>query len=93
MFLEALNRVPEAKIAIDGHASSEGQTEYNDILSANRAQAVADYLVNQGVDKNRIVTVGHGSRIPNEDTEYEEMNRDRRVEVKVVLNENDIINQ
>ncbi|MBQ4017677.1 MAG: OmpA family protein [Paludibacteraceae bacterium] len=91
--VEALNRVPEAKIAIDGHASSEGQTEYNDILSANRAQAVADYLVNQGVDKNRIVTVGHGSRIPNEDTEYEEMNRDRRVEVKVVLNENDIINQ
>ena len=91
--VEALNKVPEAKIAIDGHASSEGQSEYNDILSANRAKAVADYLISQGVDKNRIVTVGHGSRVPNEDTEYEEMNRDRRVEVKVVLNENDIINQ
>ena len=87
--IEALNKVPEAKISIDGHASSEGQSDYNDILSANRAKTVADYLINHGVDKNRIVTAGHGSRVPNEDTEYEEMNRDRRVEVYVVLNEND----
>ena len=88
--IDALNNVPEAKICIDGHASSEGKTEYNDILSENRAKAVANYIVNHGVDKNRIVTTGHGSRVPNEDTEHEEMHRDRRVEVYVVINENDI---
>lgn len=82
--VEALNGTPEAKIRIEGHASSEGQSEYNDILSANRAKAVANYLVRCGVDKNRIVTEGYGSRVPNEDTEREAMNRDRRVEVKVI---------
>ena len=91
--VEALNRVPDAKIMIDGHASPEGQAEYNNILSANRAKAVADYLVSQGVDKERIVTAGHGSRVPNADTEQEAMSRDRRVEVKVVVNENVVIEQ
>jgi len=87
--VEALNRVPDAKIMIDGHASSEGEDDYNDILSANRARTVANYLVSRGVDRNRIVTAGHGSRVPNEDMEREEMRRDRRVEVKVVLNGNE----
>lgn len=91
--IEVLNRVPDAKIMIDGHASSEGQDEYNDILSANRARTVANYLVNQGVNRNRIVTAGHGSRVPNEDMEREEMRRDRRVEIKVVLDEKVIIEQ
>ena len=89
----ALNRVPDAKIMIDGHASSEGEAEYNDILSANRARTVANYLVSRGVDRSRIVTAGHGSRVPNEDMEREEMRRDRRVEVKVVHNNNVVIEQ
>ena len=84
----ALNRVPEAKIMIDGHASSEGEDAYNDILSENRARTVRNYLGERGVDKSRIVTAGHGSRVPNEDLEREEMRRDRRVEVKVVYENN-----
>ena len=91
--VEALNRVPEAKIMLDGHASSEGQDLYNDILSENRARTVRNYLASRGVDKDRIVTAGHGSRIPNEDMEREEMRRDRRVEIKVVYNENVVIEQ
>lgn len=91
--VEALNRVPEAQIMLDGHASSEGQNLYNDILSENRAKAVRAYLVSRGVKKDRFVTVGHGSRVPNEDTDGEEMRRDRRVEVKVVYKENVVIEQ
>ena len=91
--VEALNRVPDAKIMLDGHASSEGQSEYNDILSENRARSVRNYLVSCGVNKDRIVTAGHGSRIPNEEMDREEMRRDRRVEVKVVYNENVVIEQ
>ena len=89
----ALNAVPEAQIMIDGHASSEGEDAYNDILSANRARTVANYLVSRGVDRNRIVTAAHGSRVPNEDMEREEMRRDRRVEVKVVHNNKVIMEQ
>ena len=91
--VEALNRVPDAQIMIDGHASAEGTDEYNDVLSENRARAVANYPVRCGVDRKRIVTAGHGSRMPNEDMEREEMRRDRRVEVKVVHNNKVIIEQ
>jgi outer membrane protein OmpA-like peptidoglycan-associated protein len=78
---------------IDGHASSEGQSEYNNILSENRARTVRNYLISCGVDESRIVTAGHGSSIPNEDLEFEEMSRDRRVEIKVVYNNNVVIEQ
>lgn len=91
--VDALNRVPDAQIMIDGHASSEGQSEYNNILSENRARTVRNYLISCGVDESRIVTAGHGSSIPNEDLEYEKMSRDRRVEIKVVYNNNVVIEQ
>ena len=91
--VDALNRVPDAQIMIDGHASSEGQSEYNNILSENRARTVRNYLTSRGVDEKRIVTAGHGSSIPNEDLEYEAMSRDRRVEIKVVYNNNVVIEQ
>ncbi len=91
--VDALNRVPDAQIMIDGHASSEGQSEYNNILSENRARTVRNYLISRGVDEKRIVTAGHGSSIPNEDLEYEAMSRDRRVEIKVVYNNNVVIKQ
>ena len=91
--VDALNRVPDAQIMIDGHASSEGQSEYNNILSENRARTVRNYLISRGVDEKRIVTAGHGSSMPNEDLEYEAMSRDRRVEIKVVYNNNVVIEQ
>ena len=91
--VDALNRVPDAQIMIDGHASSEGQSEYNNILSENRARTVRNYLISCGVDESRIVTAGHGSSMPNEDLEFEEMSRDRRVEIKVVYNNNVVIEQ
>ena len=91
--VDALNRVPDAQIMIDGHASSEGQSEYNNILSENRARTVRNYLISCGVDESRIVTAGHGSSMPNEDLEYEAMSRDRRVEIKVVYNNNVVIEQ
>lgn len=85
-----LNDAPDAKIAIDGHASVEGDPTHNDILSQNRAKSVYKYLLRLGLKSDRIVVVGHGSRIPNEDKEREELKRDRRVEIKVITNENEM---
>ncbi|MBR6017901.1 MAG: OmpA family protein, partial [Paludibacteraceae bacterium] len=88
--VEVLNRVPEAKIAIDGHASQEGTRWHNERLAYNRAKAVAKYLVEQGIDEERVIVVGHGSLVPNEENVNHELSLDRRVEVKVVQNESDI---
>ena len=88
--VQVLNDVPDAKIAIDGHASVEGDSIHNEQLSYNRAQAVYKYLIRQGLKSDRVVVLGHGSRIQNEEKDREELKRDRRVEVKVIRKQNDI---
>ena len=85
--IDALNSIPEAKIRLEGHASSEGKNWYNDRLSKRRAQAVRDYLTGKGIDSKRIEIVGHGSRIPNKEKGIA-LKRDRRVEIKVNQNTN-----
>ena len=87
--VEILNNAPEAKISIDGHASVEGDVTHNEILSQNRANSVYRYLLRAGLKADRVVVLGHGSRIPNEETDREELKRDRRVEVKVIRENNE----
>ncbi|MFH2142831.1 MAG: OmpA family protein [Bacteroidota bacterium] len=45
------------KIKIIAHADSRGPSEYNLILSQRRAKSVRDYLVNNGIEQNRIIDV------------------------------------
>lgn len=85
-----LNKVPDAKISIDGHASEEGQRLHNERLAYNRAKAVAKFLVNQGIDKERVIVIGHGSLVPNEENVNHELTLDRRVEVKVVQKQSEL---
>ncbi len=64
-FLEFLNENPTIKIEIHGHTDNVGDDKSNQILSEKRARAVADYLILQGLDKNRIVaTRGFGKNKP-----------------------------
>jgi len=64
-FLEFLNENPTLKIEIHGHTDNVGDDKSNQILSEKRAKAVADYLILQGLDKNRIVaTKGFGKTKP-----------------------------
>jgi outer membrane protein OmpA-like peptidoglycan-associated protein len=51
-------------IKVEGHASSEGQVEHNNILSKKRAQSVADFLVAHGVPQDKVTVVGFGSNVP-----------------------------
>lgn len=60
-----LKSEPYVLIDIQGHTDSTGSDKVNDPLSANRAQAVANYLVNQGVSATQFKNVsGFGSHNP-----------------------------
>ncbi len=61
-FAEALQRPQLAtmRVAIEGHTDSSGTRATNINLSQRRAQAVADYLVAQGVARNRLEVRGYG---------------------------------
>lgn len=58
-------------IRIEGHASSEGQVHHNDVLSQNRANSVLEFLVRNGVPREKLSAVGYGSRVPVADNKTE----------------------
>ena len=52
------------RVALTGHADRIGSEEYNQELSEQRAQAVADYLKSKGVDSSRLQVEGRGKSEP-----------------------------
>jgi len=86
-FIVFLNDHPTMTISIEGHTDNVGSDEFNLILSENRAKAVYNYLVNNGIDANRLQYKGFGKTNPiatNETEEGRAMNR--RTEF-VILND------
>lgn len=65
-FAEFLNQNPDLKIELQGHTDAQGDDERNRTLSANRAEAVMNYLVNEGgVAADRLTSKGYGETVPN----------------------------
>ncbi len=59
-----LKEYDQTRIQIEGHTDNVGSEKYNMDLSLRRADAVAQYLVSQGVNSDRIRTVGFGETEP-----------------------------
>ncbi len=55
---------PGLKLQIEGHTDSVGGDEYNQKLSEQRANAVREYLVTQGVSSDAITAQGFGKTMP-----------------------------
>jgi flagellar motor protein MotB len=70
------------RFSVEGHTDSVGSEAYNDSLSAQRAAAVKEYLVAQGVPPERIATLGRGESDPVADNDSDVgRQRNRRVEL------------
>jgi outer membrane protein OmpA-like peptidoglycan-associated protein len=59
-----LKNNPKMKIEISGHTDIVGTPEYNQKLSENRAKAVYDYLVANGIVAGRLTYAGYGLTRP-----------------------------
>ena len=73
------------RVEVAGHTCDLGPAEYNQRLSERRAQAVADYLVEQGIDRGRLVVRGFGENQPRVPNISEENRRQNRRVVVTVL--------
>ena len=77
--LRVLQNHPEVtKLEIQGHTSSEGGAEYNLRLSNDRATAVFTWLVDHGIDPDRLVPRGYGLTqplMPNDTEPHRQHNR------------------
>ena len=64
-FLDIAKSFANSRIRIEGNTDNTGSRQSNIIISKKRAQAVADYLINEhGFDKNRFVIIGNGPDKP-----------------------------
>jgi len=75
---------PGLEIEVEGHTDSVGSDAMNQSLSENRAEAVRQYLLAQGVPKDAIVSRGFGETMPlatNDTSDGKAQNR--RVEIVV----------
>jgi outer membrane protein OmpA-like peptidoglycan-associated protein len=77
---------PDMMIAVQGHASVDGQLEHNVKLSQARADQVVDYLAAHGVKREQLRADSFGVSVPaTNDKSQEGLERSRRVEFTVVF--------
>lgn len=75
---------PDRSVSISGHTDSTGNEKHNLTLSKKRADVVAEYLVDNGVDIDRVETSGIGSSKPiAENTTNQGRKKNRRVELLI----------
>ena len=73
---------PDIKLRIEGHTDNVGSEDYNEDLSGRRAFSVASYLMDHGLDEDRLSAMGYGATKPlTENVTREGRNRNRRVEL------------
>ncbi len=83
--LKFMNSNPTVRMEISGHTDNTGSLKLNTRLSQARAEAVVDYLVEHGIDPERLDAKGYAFSQPiaTNDT-VEGRARNRRVEFKIL---------
>ncbi|GHA40848.1 cell envelope biogenesis protein OmpA [Salinimicrobium marinum] len=59
-----MKEYPTLEIEIGSHADARGPDQYNQKLSERRAAATLEYIVSQGIDRNRLSAQGYGESRP-----------------------------
>lgn len=62
--VDLLNENPSVTIELAAHCDYRGKDEYNERLSQRRAESVVNYLVDHGIDRERLTPVGYGEKRP-----------------------------
>ncbi len=83
--LKYLTENPTVRVEVSGHTCDIGSKDYNQTLSVQRAKAVANYMIERGVDANRIVVQGYNfekNAVENKTEKERALNR--RTEYQVI---------
>ena len=82
--LNVIQSKTSLNLIIEGHTDSRGSDKYNLDLSQRRAQAVMDWLVENGIDSGRLYAKGYGESKPVADNNRPDGRAlNRRVEIAV----------
>lgn len=89
--VEFLEHNPSLAIEVSGHTDNIGSKDFNLELSRNRANAVHNYLVEEGISPNRLSYTGHGYSKPiasNETGEGRAQNRRTEILITEITTQN-----
>ena len=76
---------PQVRGEISGHTDNVGEKKANQELSIKRAKSVYDYLVQNGIEPQRLTYKGYGDTQPAAPNDSEEnKQRNRRIEFKIL---------
>lgn len=82
---EALNNNKDLRVELAGHTDDTGSVERNQTLSQERAETAKKYLVDKGINADRMVANGYGASQPLESNETEAgREANRRIELRVL---------
>jgi len=82
--VQAMRANPSVRVEIAGHTDCVGTLRHNQWLSEERAKAVRDYLIQNGIAANRLQYTGYNySRPIATNSTPEGRARNRRVEIKI----------
>ncbi len=84
--VEILEENETMEIEIGGHTDNRGNADELQELSEERAKAVMDYLIKEGIKDTRVTSVGYGGTLPvSTGTSEIERAKNRRVEFKILV--------
>lgn len=87
LILKGLLDKPSATVELGGHTDNMGEEAQLLTLSEGRANAVKDYLVENGVEESRIFAKGYGASQPFQSNDTEDgRSKNRRTEIKITKN-------
>ena len=79
-----LSQYKYVKINVDGHASFEGDSIYNILLSKKRSNSIKNSLIDYGIDYSRINARGYGEEVPKyQDKPLSERRKNRRAIISI----------
>lgn len=79
-----MRRYPNTYVFVEGHCDERGTEAYNLALGSNRANAVRNLLINEGVSPDNIFTISYGRERPIiQGHDEESWTQNRRAEFKV----------
>ena len=61
---DILRQYPDIRVRIEGNADERGTVEYNLALGERRADAARTYLIDLGIDPDRLTTISYGEERP-----------------------------
>lgn len=83
--IRILKEYPVSRFTVEGHTDSVGSSILNQKLSESRANSIMNFLIQNGVDATRLMSVGYGENKPianNKTKEGRKLNR--RVEINLI---------